>query len=180
MTPCAGLARGGRIWSTTADSPEAKAMPDTVTAPILCGLTLDRPRVMAILNVTPDSFSDGGLLADLPAVVDRARVLSRDADILDIGGESTRPGADPVDEATERARVIPAIRAIREAGIATPISIDTRKAAIARAAVAAGAGMVNDVSAMTHDPAMAETVAALGVPVCLMHAQGDPRTMQDA
>ena len=151
----------------------------TAPSPVLPGPTPDRPLVMGILNVTPDSFSDGGLLPDLAAVVARARAMAGQADILDIGGESTRPGADPVAQAEELARVIPAIRAIRAAGIATPISVDTRKAAVARAAVAAGAGMVNDVSALTHDPAMAATVAALGVPVCLMHAQGDPRTMQD-
>lgn len=147
--------------------------------PSLCGLSLDRPRVMGILNVTPDSFSDGGLLPDLSAVAARARAMAADADLLDIGGESTRPGADPVPEDEEIARVIPAIRAIRAAGIATPISVDTRKAAVAAAALAAGADMVNDVSALTHDPAMAEVVARAGVPLCLMHARGDPRRMQD-
>lgn len=146
--------------------------------PDLCGLTLDVPRIMGILNVTPDSFSDGGLLDGVAAALDRARAMAQHADILDIGGESTRPGATPVPQAEEIGRTVPVIRAIREAGITTPISIDTRNAAVARAALAAGADMVNDVSALTHDPDMAAVVAEAGVPVCLMHAQGDPQTMQ--
>lgn len=148
--------------------------------PALCGLTLDRPRIMGILNLTPDSFSDGGRLTDPAAAVAAARAMAHDADILDIGGESTRPGAEPVPVADEIARTVPVIRAIRDAGIATPISIDTRNAATARAALAAGADIVNDVSALTHDPDMAAVVAEAGVPVCLMHAKGDPRTMQQA
>lgn len=135
---------------------------------------------MGILNVTPDSFSDGGAIGDAAAAVARARDMATAADLLDIGGESTRPGAQPVPQAEEIARTAPVIRALRAAGIAAPISIDTRNAATARAALAAGADMVNDVSALTHDPAMADVVAEAGVPVCLMHAQGDPRTMQDA
>jgi len=146
--------------------------------PVLCGLTLDRPRIMGILNLTPDSFSDGGRLTDPAMAVAAARAMAGPADILDIGGESTRPGAEPVPVAEEIARTAPVIRAIRDAGITTPISIDTRNAATARAALAAGADMVNDVSALTHDPEMAALVAGAGVPVCLMHAQGDPRTMQ--
>ncbi len=145
--------------------------------PALCGLTLDRPRVMGILNVTPDSFSDGGDLESVAAAVARARALA--ADFLDIGGESTRPGAMPVPEAEERARVVPVIEAIRAAGIATPISIDTRKASVAAAALDAGADLVNDVSAGTYDGAMFSLVAERGVPICLMHARGDPQTMQD-
>lgn len=147
--------------------------------PVLCGLTLDRPRIMGILNLTPDSFSDGGRLTDPAAAVAAARAMAADADILDIGGESTRPGAEPVPVAQEIARTAPVIRAIRAAGITTPISIDSRNAATARAALEAGADMVNDVSALTHDPEMAALVAEAGVPVCLMHAQGDPRNMQD-
>lgn len=146
--------------------------------PQLCGLTLDRPRIMGILNLTPDSFSDGGRLTDPAAAVTAARAMAEEADILDIGGESTRPGAEPVPVAEEIARTAPVIAAIRDAGIATPISIDTRNAETARTALAAGADMVNDVSALTHDPEMAALVAAAGVPVCLMHARGDPRTMQ--
>lgn len=144
----------------------------------LCGLTLERPRIMGILNVTPDSFSDGGQFTGVDRAVAQAKVMAESSDILDIGGESTRPGAAavPVDE--EIARVVPVITAIRAAGLATPISIDTRKAAVAQAALAAGADMVNDVSALTYDPAMAAVVAAADVPVCLMHAQGDPTVMQ--
>lgn len=150
----------------------------SASRPDLLGLTLDRPRIMGILNVTPDSFSDGGDLASIAAVVDRARVMAGSADILDIGGESTRPGATPVPLAEELARVLPAIRAIRDAGIATPISIDTRNAAVAEAALDEGAAMVNDVTALTHDPDMAALVAERAVPVCLMHSRGDPATMQ--
>lgn len=146
--------------------------------PDLCGLTLDRPRIMGIINATPDSFSDGGDAATVAAALARARAMEGLADILDIGGESTRPGAEEVPVAEEIARVVPVIAAIRDAGIATPISVDTRKAAVAGAALAAGADMVNDVSALGFDPEMAPLVAAAGVPVCLMHAQGDPATMQ--
>lgn len=145
----------------------------------LCGLSLDRPRVMGIVNVTPDSFSDGGdRLEARVAVADARQMVADGADILDIGGESTRPGADVVPEAEEIARVVPVIAALRAAGVGTPISIDTRKAAVAAAALDAGADIVNDVSAMRYDAGMAALVAARGVPVCLMHAQGDPKTMQ--
>ena len=147
--------------------------------PALCGLVLDRPRIMGILNVTPDSFSDGGALADREAAVATALAMAAQADILDIGGESTRPGATPVPIAEEVARTVPVIAALRARGVTTPISIDTRNAEVARAALEAGADMVNDVSALTHDPEMAALVAEAGVPVCLMHAQGDPQTMQD-
>ena len=147
-------------------------------APV-CGLTLDRPRIMGILNLTPDSFSDGGALSDPGQAVAQALQMAAHADILDIGGESTRPGAQPVSPHQESARVLPLIHAIRDAGIATPISIDTRNASVARAALDAGADMVNDVSAMTHDPEMLAMVSDAGVPVCLMHAKGDPATMQN-
>ena len=106
--------------------------------------------------------------------------MAESADILDIGGESTRPGAEEVPVAQEIARVVPVIEAIRGAGLTTPISIDTRKAAVAEAALAAGADMVNDVSALSFDPEMASLVAERGVPICVMHAQGDPKTMQAA
>lgn len=145
--------------------------------PPICGLTLERPRLMGILNVTPDSFSDGGDLATVAAAVARARTMDG-ADILDIGGESTRPGAAEVPVAEEIRRTAPVIRALREAGITTPISIDTRKAKVAEAALAAGADLVNDVAAFRFDPDLAHVVAAAGVPVCLMHSQGDPATMQ--
>ena len=147
--------------------------------PPVCGLTLDVPRVMGILNVTPDSFSDGGTLASVNDAVTRARAMALDADILDIGGESTRPGAEEVAVTDEINRVVPVIAAIREAGIGTPISIDTRKAAVAEAALAAGADMINDVTALRFDPDMVHVAAAADVPVCLMHAQGRPEDMQD-
>ena len=131
---------------------------------------------MGIVNVTPDSFSDGGLHAHFPAALAHARQLSADgADIIDIGGESTRPGALPVDEATEIARVVPLVEALAASGII--VSVDTRKPGVMRAALAAGAAMVNDVNALQAPGAM-ETVAASGAAVCLMHMQGEPRTMQ--
>ncbi|QCO56991.1 dihydropteroate synthase (plasmid) [Pseudorhodobacter turbinis] len=146
-------------------------------API-CGLSMDCPRIMGILNVTPDSFSDGGDLASVQQAVARARLMDA-ADILDIGGESTRPGAQTVSVAEEIARVAPAIRGLRDAGITKPISIDTRKAAVAEAALDAGADIVNDVTAFRYDPEMADLVAERGVPACLMHSKDDPATMQD-
>ncbi|GKY87235.1 dihydropteroate synthase [Sinisalibacter aestuarii] len=147
--------------------------------PDLCGLALDRPRVMGILNVTPDSFSDGGDFARTEAAVSRATTMAAEGvDIIDIGGESTRPGADAVTIAEEIARTAPVIRAIRDAGIATPISIDTRKAPVAEAALEAGADIVNDVAAFTYDPELAALCAARDVPVVLMHAKGLPADMQ--
>lgn len=146
-------------------------------API-CDLPMDRPRIMGVLNVTPDSFSDGGDHASLDAAVTRARQMAEEADILDIGGESTRPGAEEVSVAEEIRRTSKVIAAIRNAGITTPISIDTRKARVAEAALDAGANMVNDVAAFTFDPELADLVAERDVPVCLMHAQGRPDTMQ--
>ena len=159
-------------------TPQARARLTDPRAP-LCGLTLDVPRIMGILNVTPDSFSDGGTLASVAQAVVRARDMAVDADILDIGGESTRPGAAEVSVDEEIVRTVPVIRAIRDAGITTPISIDTRKAAVAAAALAAGADMVNDVTALRFDPDMAGVVADAGVPVCLMHSIDTPATMQD-
>jgi dihydropteroate synthase len=144
----------------------------------LAGLTMDRPQIMGILNVTPDSFSDGGRFLDPAAALAQARAMALDgAALLDIGGESTRPGAAEVPVAEEIARTEPVIAALRDAGV--PLSIDTRKAAVAQAALAAGAGIVNDVSALTFDAALAGVVAAAGVPLVLMHARGTPATMQD-
>ncbi|MGA0541591.1 dihydropteroate synthase [Neotabrizicola sp. VNH66] len=174
----AALLRGaGGPFAAASVSPGLRDRLSAVRAP-LCGLSLDRPRIMGILNVTPDSFSDGGRHNDLAAAVARAQVMAADADILDIGGESTRPGAREVPEDEEIARTAPVIRAIREAGIATPISIDTRKARVAEAALDAGADMVNDVTALRFDPRMAALVAERGVPVCLMHSVATPETMQ--
>lgn len=146
----------------------------------LCGLPLDRPRIMGILNVTPDSFSDGGRHDRLDlAVAHAAAMVKGGADILDIGGESTRPGAAEVPVEEEIRRTAPVIAALRTAGITLPISIDTRKARVAEAALDAGADIVNDVSALTFDQDLAGLVAEREVPVCLMHAKGDPETMQN-
>ena len=142
------------------------------------GLVMDQPRIMGILNVTPDSFSDGGQFIAKDAALRQARALAEAADILDIGGESTRPGAVLVDNAQEIARTAPVIAALRAAGVGTAISIDTRKADVAVAALAAGANIVNDVAALNYDAAMAAVVAQSGAPVILMHAQGSPPDMQ--
>jgi len=141
-------------------------------------LKLDRTRVMGIVNVTPDSFSDGGDHATTDAAVAHALKLAEEgADVLDVGGESTRPGAGEVPLEEELRRVIPVIeRLARETAL--PISVDTCKPGVMRAAVEAGAGMVNDVCALRREGAL-ETAAALGVPVVLMHMLGDPRSMQD-
>jgi dihydropteroate synthase len=133
---------------------------------------------MGVTNVTPDSFSDGGrLLAPDAALAHARRLIADGAHILDVGGESTRPGAAPVPEAEEIARVVPLIRAIR-AETAVPISIDTMKPAVARAAVAAGATLWNDVAALRYAPDALDTAAELGCEVVLMHMQGEPATMQ--
>ncbi len=147
--------------------------------PAVAGLSLDRTRLMGVVNVTPDSFSDGGRYLSPQAAVAHAVALAAEgADILDIGGESTRPGADAVDAAAELARVLPVIEGVR-GRTAVPLSIDTRNAEVMRRAAAAGVGLINDVSALTHDPAGPAAAAQTGLPVVLMHAQGDPGTMQD-
>jgi dihydropteroate synthase len=133
---------------------------------------------MGVVNVTPDSFSDGGRHFDPEAALGQARrLIAEGADILDIGGESTRPGAEPVGEADEIARVVPLIRAVR-AETDIPISVDTMKPAVARAAVASGATLWNDVTALRHAPESLDLAAELGCEVVLMHMQGEPRTMQ--
>lgn len=169
-----------RRVGTVATEALAAADLTRLTAPRqpLCGLTLDRPRIMGILNVTPDSFSDGGRHDDHDRAVAKAREMAEIADILDIGGESTRPGAEDVETEEEIRRTAPVIASLRAAGITTPISIDTRKARVAEAALDAGADIVNDVSAFTYDPELAALVAERDVPVCLMHSRGDPATMQ--
>lgn len=139
-----------------------------------------RPLIMGILNVTPDSFSDGGRYDSCEAAVCRAQQLLKDgADILDIGGESTRPGAEPVDEAEELRRVIPVIRSIA-CDSDVIISVDTRKAAVAHAALEAGARIINDITALTGDPDMPTVAGKFGAGVVLMHMAGTPRTMQQA
>ncbi|MFN3310711.1 MAG: dihydropteroate synthase [Thermomonas sp.] len=142
-------------------------------------LVLDRPRVMGIVNVTPDSFSDGGAHADPEAAIAHGlRLVAEGADILDVGGESTRPGAAPVTVAEELRRVLPVVAGLA-ARVDVPISIDTRHAEVMRAAVEAGAGMINDVQALRGEGAL-EAATELGVPVVLMHMQGLPGTMQEA
>jgi dihydropteroate synthase len=142
------------------------------------GIALDRPCVMGVLNATPDSFSDGGILVDLAAAALRARNLEADgADLLDVGGESTRPGAEPVSVDEECARVVPLLARLR-ADTDLPLSVDTRRAEVAREALAAGADVVNDVSGL-GDPAMGSVVAAAGAGLVLMHMRGTPRTMAE-
>jgi dihydropteroate synthase len=134
---------------------------------------------MGIVNVTPDSFSDGGLFLDADAAVEHGRRLAAEgAAILDIGGESTRPGADPVPEDEERRRVLPVVERLSADGVDARLSIDTTKASVARAALDAGATLVNDVSAFRFDPELAGVVAGSGAGCCLMHMLGEPRTMQ--
>ncbi|HEX8206831.1 MAG TPA: dihydropteroate synthase [Solirubrobacteraceae bacterium] len=134
--------------------------------------------VMGVVNVTPDSFSDGGRYLDARAAIDHGLgLLAEGADLLDVGGESTRPGAEPVTADEEIARVEPVVAALAADG--ARVSIDTTKAAVARAALAAGATYVNDVSALRFDAELAGVVADAGVDCCLMHMRGDPRTMQD-
>ena len=138
---------------------------------------LDQPQVMGIVNVTPDSFSDGGQLADPGAAAAAgARMAAEGAGIIDVGGESTRPGAKPVWEGDEIKRIVPVITQLAASG--TAVSADTRKADVMTAALEAGAQMINDVSALTYDDRSAEVVAKAGVPVVLMHHQGSPETMQ--
>ncbi len=154
------------------------------TITLTCGpyiLTLGQgTRIMGIVNVTPDSFSDGGHFFTTHRAVDQAmRLVEEGADILDIGGESTRPFSDPVDESEEMDRVLPVIEAVATR-VTIPISIDTTKASVAKKAVAAGATIINDVSALRMDPKMAETAAECRVPLILMHMKGSPKTMQVA
>jgi dihydropteroate synthase len=147
-------------------------------APV-AGLALDRPLVMGIVNVTPDSFSDGGRFLAADAAIEHAlRLEAEGADILDIGGESTRPGSDAVDLDEECRRVLPVIQALAKRSHAR-LSIDTRKAEVMRRGAQEGVHLINDVAALGHDPEALETAAATGLPVVLMHARGEPRTMQD-
>ena len=141
-------------------------------------IRLDQPQVMGIVNATPDSFSDGGSHADAGAAAEAGAVMaSQGAAIIDVGGESTRPGASTVWEGDEIERVVPVVRQLASGGNA--VSIDTRKSGVISAALGAGAAMVNDVSALTWDPESAGVAAKAGVPVILMHHQGDPATMQN-
>ena len=145
----------------------------------VCGVALDRPRLMGVLNVTPDSFSDGGDYAALEAAAAHGRAMAEaGADIIDVGGESTRPGARPPSEAEERRRVVPVVRKLAAEGLV--VSIDTRRAVVMAAALEAGARIVNDVSALRHDPQAPEVVARSGAWVVLSHMRGTPETMQRA
>ena len=140
-------------------------------------LDLSRPQVMGVLNVTPDSFSDGGEFFSVGSAVERALVMQEEgAALIDVGGESTRPGAEPVEVEEELRRVVPVIEALAPR-LRVPISIDTHKPEVMSAAVAAGAGLINDVNAL-RTPGALEAAARCGVPVCLMHMQGEPRSMQ--
>ena len=184
---------GGWTWATHAERivrgvgrsvvPISKVPADlaetlTRPRPSIAGLVLHTPKIMGILNTTPDSFSDGGRHAGPKAAVAHGRKMLKDgADILDIGGESTRPGADTIPEDVEIARTEPVIRALAQDAT---VSIDTRKSRVAKSALSAGARIVNDVSALTFDPGMAAAVSLAQVPVILMHAQGTPKTMQTA
>ncbi len=171
------IRRGGRRAVMLAqDLPEEVLERLTAARPPICGVDMHQPSIMGILNVTPDSFSDGGQhtgreLADAEAMMENG------ADILDIGGESTRPGADFVPADEEAARVVPVIAALTAKGIG-PLSVDTRKAAVAKAALNAGAGLFNDVTALSFDPDSLRVAAESGAAVCLMHSIGTPKTMQ--
>jgi dihydropteroate synthase len=160
--------------------PDLVRMLERVTAPRppFAGLTFTRPLIMGIVNVTPDSFSDGGLYDTTEgAIVHAAELASAGADILDVGGESTRPGSDAIEEGEELSRVFPVLEGL--AGLHAAISIDTRKASVARAAARAGAKIFNDVSALTYDNSSLAAAAETGLSVILMHAKGEPKTMQD-
>ncbi len=184
---------GGSCWFDRVEVLSRTAAPHSVAAaelpledqarlssvrPDFGALGMAKPRLMGILNITPDSFSDGGMFLRPEAAVMQARLMAAGADIIDIGGESTRPGAVEVDVAEEITRTAPVIAALREGGLDLPVSIDTRKASVAKAALGAGASWVNDVTALRFDAGMADVVAAHNVPVILMHSIETPATMQ--
>ena len=179
MRGAAGAVSQGLM--AAADLPEPVLARLTAPRRPLAGVGFDRPSIMGILNVTPDSFSDGGRFVAPEAALAQARALAQaGADMIDIGGESTRPGAAQVPVDNEISRTAPVIAALCAQGFDLPLSIDTRKAGVAQVAVAAGAALVNDVSAFAFDPKMVAVVATSGAAVCLMHAQGTPETMQAA
>jgi len=174
------ITRTGRELINIEDVPADVLERISASRPSIAGLSFDVPRIMGILNVTPDSFSDGGDFTTPEAALKHAREMVVDgADILDIGGESTRPGADIVPIDVEISRTKPVIATIRFE-MQTPVSIDTRNAAAAEAAIGAGANLINDVSALSHDADMVNVAVNAAAPICLMHAQGVPKTMQAA
>ena len=171
--------RGGGVRSIAAGDVPPEVLENLARArPPVAGMAMTAPRIMGILNVTPDSFSDGGQFNALERALAHALAMQAEgAEIIDVGGESTRPGAVEVQIAEEIARTAPVIAAIR-AKSGLPISIDTRKSAVGMAALEAGAMLINDVAAFTFDPKLAEVAAQARVPVCIMHAKGTPETMQ--
>lgn len=191
----AQIMRGTNFWFTHAEKLMRDSEPETVLAknipdhilykiterrPEICSISFDSPTIMGILNVTPDSFSDGGKYSTLKAATEHCMsMVSAGADIIDIGGESTRPGAAELDVAQEILRVIPIIDKVAKE-IQVPISIDTRKSEVAKLAISSGAVIVNDVSGLTFDSKMAEYCINQNLPVCIMHSQGIPETMQNA
>jgi len=173
------LARGSEPEIVAAvDLPEEALAPFVAPRAPVAGVGFEAPRLMGILNVTPDSFSDGGRHAGPEAAVARAQnMVAEGADLIDIGGESTRPGASEVAADVEAGRVVPVIAALRASGLTVPISLDTRKATVAKAGLAAGAALVNDVSGLRFDPDLARVTADSGAPLILMHSIGTPETM---
>jgi len=190
----AGVLHGTQFWFTHAEKLTRHSEPEIVLAKNIpkdifhnitkkraqiCGLSFDIPRVMGILNVTPDSFSDGGRYSTLETATEHCiSMVSAGADIIDIGGESTRPGALEVDTSEEISRVIPVIEKLANI-ITVPISADTRKSEVAKMAIASGAAMVNDISGLKFDSKMSDFCIESDVPVCIMHSQGIPETMQN-
>src|SRR5271155_5510117 len=169
LTPCAALCESYRLMPARKARPRSMRLKD--------GRVIRFPAVMGVLNVTPDSFSDGGRFLDPDRAVDHALAMeAAGATIIDIGGESTRPGASPVSAEDELDRVLPVIEAL-DGRLKVPISIDTRKAVVASAALDEGAAIVNDVSGLTFDPAMAQAVANAGAALIIMHMRGVPTTM---
>jgi len=175
------LERGGTsVVVSIADMPADVVNAIAAPRADICGLPMSAPQIMGVLNVTPDSFSDGGQHNGLDDAVARAQAMvSEGVSLLDIGGESTRPGADFVDGAQEIARTVPVIEALQASDVNVPISIDTRKAAVAEAALQAGARMFNDVTALRYDAGSLPLVGREQPYVCLMHSLSDPKTMQD-
>lgn len=186
---------GGHLWFTHVEKMARGSAPTIVAASDIpsdviahltaprapfCGVDMQRPSIMGVLNATPDSFSDGGThFAQSDAVSGALTMVRNGVDIIDIGGESTRPGADYIPADEEIRRTAPVIKALKVVGIDAPISIDTRKANVAKAAFEVGAQLFNDVTALTYDADSLTTAAEMNASVCIMHASGDPKTMQD-